>query len=65
MPKYSKYTQLERMRRNMGLTEPRRDLVGYRRPQWETNKRIEIYAETLGRDGRYTLRHFRSGLRYT
>ncbi len=33
----------------MGLTDHMRDLLGYRRPQRETNKRIEIYSETLGR----------------
>ena len=57
--------QLERIRCSMGLTEHRRDLVGYSRPQWETNTMIEIYSETLVRGIRYTLRHFRSGLRYT
>ena len=47
----------------MGVTDHRKDLVSYRRPQLETNKRIEIYSENLGRGLRYTLRHFRSGVR--
>ena len=37
----------------LGVTEHKRDLVEHMRPQWET----------LVRGLRYTLRHFRSGLR--
>ena len=37
----------------LGVTEYKRDLVGHMRPQWET----------LVRGLRYTLRHFRRGLR--
>ena len=38
----------------MRLTEHMKDLVGDKRPEWETNKKMDIDAETLRRHLRYT-----------